>query len=577
MTNKMFRMFILVLCLFWVQSTFAADFQVNQLGDAGDGTCDATCTLRDAVTAANSVASDDSISFSFLIFNTPQTIVVSGADIVISNNGSLIIRGNGAEKLTIDGNGNGRIFTVNTGAVVSVKKLTLTNGNGVSTISTGRGGAVYNNGGTLTIEDSILRNNTAVNGGAFNTAGNGTTNIYNSMIANNTALTSSGGGGQNFGGSMLNIYNSTFYGNTSNSSTGGGGLQANGMITINNSTFVNNTANNSGNGGGIVYNGQGLVMNNTTITRNTATDLTGGFHKSTTTDNAIIRNNIIAGNTATTNMADAQGNFMSQGFNLIQNPGTTTGLIASDITGSAALLTPLGFYGGFTYTNALLNGSPALNAGDNCVINLSCTTGNPSFALNFDQRGAMRPANTTVDIGAFEASGSFTARLNEGAVGVSYLDEITPDRMGFSYTLSGTLPPGLMINTPALNINEGVNPSVFISGTPTANGIYNFSINISNGTASTTINYQIRIAPTNLSGQVLDSAGNPVSGVFVTLNDGMGGIQRTQTTIGGNYNFTNVTAGTTYTVSFNGRRYAFRSEQITIAPGSNRVDPVSTN
>lgn len=556
--------FLVFLCL--AQASFAADFQVNQLDDSGDGVCDATCTLRDAVISANGAATNDSISFSYVVFNSGATISVTGAEIVIANNGSLSINGIGSDKITVNGMGNARIFTVSPGAVVNIKGLGFRNGNGAGATNTGRGGAIYNTGGMLTLRDSFLFVNSATNGGALNTATSGTTNIINCEFFLNSS-TGSGGALQNFSGSFTNIYDSTFRNNTSNSTiVGGGAMQANGMVKITNSTFSGNTT--TGDGGAIVYNGQGLVMTNTTITGNMAGDLSGGLHKSTTADNAIIRNNIIAGNTATTNMADTQGLFMSQGFNLIQNPGTTTGLVATDITGMAALLSPLGNFGGMTLTHGLLNGSPAIDAGDNCVIDLSCATGNPPVAVLFDQRGAIRPVNSRIDIGSFERSPSFVVNLDDGAVNVPYLETISPNRGSFIYTLVGQLPPGLTLD------NGGTSGITTIGGTPTTLGTYNFQIMISNGMNSTTVNYQIRVAPTNLTGRLVDEAGNPISGVFVTLSGGMGGIQRAQTTVDGTYTFTNVTAGTTYTVSFNSRRYAFRSEAIQIIPGTNRLDPI---
>lgn len=578
MVTKKFRIFSLVFGLFLAQAVYGADFQVNQLGDAGDGTCDATCTLRDAITAANSAATDDSVSFSYILFNSPQTIVVTGADIQINNNGSLIIFGNGADRITIDGNGNGRIFTVNAGANATIKGLRLTNGNGVSSVSTGRGGAVYNNGGNLTLENIYIVQNTAANGGGLNTANSGTTTIIDCELANNTALTSSGGGLQNFSTSTLNVYGTTFRGNTSNSGTGGGGIQGGGDITITNSTFSGNTAT-GGDGGGISYNGgstRSLIVTNSTFSGNTAGDQGGGIRKNDTTNNGFIRNNIVTGNTSNDN-SDLSGLYASQGFNVVQTAAAATGLTMNDITGSSALLTPIGNYGGFSFTHALLSGSPAIDAGDNCVIDLSCATRNPPAAVSTDQRGAMRPFGAAVDIGSFENSASYIAKLDDGTVGVPYSEIITPNRMGFTYTLVGSLPPGLTFNTPNFNKGEGSAPTANISGTPTANGTYNFQIMISNGTNSTTVNYQIRITPTNLTGRLLDEGGNPVSGVFVTINDGMGGVQTTQTSIDGTYIFNNITAGTTYTVSFNNRRYAFRSEQITIVAGTNALNPIITN
>jgi CSLREA domain-containing protein len=44
-------------------SAHAAQFPVNPPTDPGDGACDATCTLRDAITAANADAAADTITF----------------------------------------------------------------------------------------------------------------------------------------------------------------------------------------------------------------------------------------------------------------------------------------------------------------------------------------------------------------------------------------------------------------------------------------------------------------------------------------------------------------------------------
>ena len=49
-----------------------AVFTVNSAAEPGDGTCDATCTLRDAVDDANAAAGDDRIEFA--IGTGPQRI-----------------------------------------------------------------------------------------------------------------------------------------------------------------------------------------------------------------------------------------------------------------------------------------------------------------------------------------------------------------------------------------------------------------------------------------------------------------------------------------------------------------------
>ena len=53
----------------------ATDYTVNTLGDAGDGTCDATCTLRDAV-GALSTGNDDRVVFDLSAYTAPFEIAL---------------------------------------------------------------------------------------------------------------------------------------------------------------------------------------------------------------------------------------------------------------------------------------------------------------------------------------------------------------------------------------------------------------------------------------------------------------------------------------------------------------------
>ena len=401
---KTFLSFCFALC--FAQAAFSATYTVTKIADTNDGACDADCSLREAVAAAAATVDNDTIQFSAL-FNQAQTITLSGTDIIIAANGTLAINGAGTNLLTISGNNASRVFTNNTGAVTNISNLRVTGGNGASTVTTGRAGGVYNNGGTLTLNNVVVTGNTAANGGGLNntgtTASPGTVNLINCTVSNNMA-TGSGGGMQNFSGGFLNIIGSTFSGNTSQSTlTGGGAIQANGTLNIANSTFSGNTAQ-GGDGGAFFYNGQGLTMNNATITNNTATTGAGGFHKSTTLLNANIRNTIIAGNTGDAATPDVAGAISSQGNNLIGVVGTSTGWVASDLLNTPARLGPLANNGGPTQTHTLQPTSPAINAGNNCVVNASCATGNPQAPLTTDQRGAgfPRQVGAAVDIGAFE-------------------------------------------------------------------------------------------------------------------------------------------------------------------------------
>src|SRR5687768_4590912 len=110
--NKFLKSFLTVAFMFAVaQISFAATFTVTKIADTNDGTCDADCSLREAVGAAGATADNDVIEFSSTVFGTVQTITLSGTDIIINGNGTLLIDGPGANLLTISGNNTSRIIT----------------------------------------------------------------------------------------------------------------------------------------------------------------------------------------------------------------------------------------------------------------------------------------------------------------------------------------------------------------------------------------------------------------------------------------------------------------------------------
>lgn len=545
------------LLLLFTCTAFGVNFTVTKVADTNDGACDADCSLREAIAAANASADNDVIEFAAL-FQTAQTITLSGADLIITNNGTLTINGTGAAKLTVSGNNTSRVFTNNTGAVTTINDVRVTGGTGVSTIQTGRGGGIYNNGGTLTLNRVIITGNSAANGGGTNNAGTATLNINNSVISNNTA-TGSGGGMQNFSGNFLNVRNTAISGNACNSTlTGGGAIQANGTLTFTNVTFTDNAAP-GGDGGALFYNGQGLTLNNVTISRNSAGGGgSGGLHKSTSTLNANVRNTIIAGNTGSAS-PDATGAFNSQGSNIIAVVGTSTGWIGSDHQNVNPLLSPAGFYGGPGLTLIPLSGSPAIDGGHNCVIDLSCSAANPPVAITTDQRGATRPFNTTVDIGAVEISTDYRAVLKNAVWNQGYGEIIVSDMNGFNYSVSsGGLPPGLQL-TIILPSRSNLGGILSIQGTPTQTGTFDFSLTASNGTNSAVINYRIIVAgtPATVSGRILSSAGSYVPRAVVTISNTGGVVDSTTTNSFGYFTFTGIPTGQTCTVSVQAKGYTF--------------------
>ena len=404
---KFARIFALILFVFsFYTAVSAANYTVTKTADTNDGICDADCSLREAVFAANASADNDTIAFSAL-FNSVQTITLSGSEIVVGSNGSLTINGPSALLLTISGNNASRILASSANAVVNLNDLRFTAGNGAGAVNTGRGGAVYNVGGTMTITNSIFHANSAANGGALNNAASSSPSvpanltIINCVFTGNSS-TSSGAAMQNFSTSTLHLINSTVAGNTSSGTGITGAFQANGTVTITNSTFSGNST--MGTGGGVYFNGTNMIMTNTTIVNNTSPLGGGGLHRTGTNPTMIIRNTIIAGNNGPASTPDVSGLMTSQGNNIIGNIGTSTGWIGSDLQNVNPMLGALANNGGLGQTHLPQAGSPAIDAGQNCVVNLSCSASNPPVAVSTDQRGISRPQNSTVDIGSVEVA-----------------------------------------------------------------------------------------------------------------------------------------------------------------------------
>ena len=497
----------------------AAVYIVTKTADTNDGVCDAAdCSLREAIAASNATADNDIIIFALPLFSSPQTITLSGGELVAASNGTLTIAGPGAYRLTISGNNASRIFRSVAGSNVVLSGMRFTAGNGVSTVNTGSGGAILNDAGNMTLLDLIVtNNNTSGSAGGIRNSGTGSLMTVNRcIIANNTSATSSAGGLQNFSTSTLTVLNSTFTGNVSGGGTvGGGAMQLNGLASVSNSTLSGNTSNTTGGGGAINSNGSLLLLTNVTISGNTSTGNGGGLHRGTTNPNGFIRNSIIARNSgaaASPDVTNSAGGLASQGNNIIGAVGTSTGWVMSDQQNVDPLLTPLGFHGGFGMTHILLAASPAINTGQNCVVDLSCATQNPPAPLKTDQRGVGRPFGANVDVGAVEASSEYYASLPSAAAGVPYNFTLVPANNGFIYSLnSGSFGGLTMSGTTATTL----------AGTAPSPGSFNALVQIVGGPGQAFQDYRINVLPDAnllyLTGRVLTASGLPVSRATVSL------------------------------------------------------------
>jgi len=391
---KIFSIFFLFLFSIAATETFAVDFTVNLTTDqhdasTTDGACDIDlaaageqCTLRAAVEQANNLGGSDRV-----LFNLPANSIITlttenGGEIAINNSGALEIIGTGANNLTIDGGaGKNRIFYTNQGTVIIIG-LTLTGGDKTS-IGVNTGGAILAEGGALTLDRVHVTGNAAFSGAGGVDFQSGTHRIINSTFSANTAYEDCAG--FNNSGATLTVVNSTISGNRAGFS--GGGFCNQGVTTLRNVTVTNNTANA---GGGVLQISGVLNMGNTIVAGNTATS---GFGPD------------IYCRTGTT-ITSAGGNLVGDSPGDSTNTVTAVAYQPTDLLDLNLLLGALQNNGGTTPTHALLQGSPAIDAGLNALVFEPYS----EFALAFDQRGTGYPrivdgdsdGTPTVDIGAFE-------------------------------------------------------------------------------------------------------------------------------------------------------------------------------
>ncbi|MEM6688489.1 MAG: choice-of-anchor Q domain-containing protein, partial [Planctomycetota bacterium] len=319
---------------------------------------------------------------------------------------------------------------------LALKDVVLT-GNSTSE-AFGDGGGIWHGNGSLTITNSVISNNSteagSIQGGGVRSAFS-TVLIQNSQVIGNTLFgdASIGAGVLVFLGD-LTITDSTIAENTSTASgvNGGGVTVASGNLSILGSTIANNSV--TGIGAGIVYEADGYTatVDHSTISRNHAGDSGGGLTvfrgsldltNSTVTTNSAnagrggglasfeadsgnspqttVTSSIIAGNTGddVAQIVDfglpTIETVFSGGFNVIGSGNVVADQfdLASDQTGvSDPGLGLLADNGGPTWTHALLDGSPAINAG-----NVTASQATDQRGFGFD-----RLVGTKVDVGALE-------------------------------------------------------------------------------------------------------------------------------------------------------------------------------
>jgi hypothetical protein len=248
-----------------------------------------------------------------------------------------------------------------------------------------KGGSVLNRG-DLTLRQITMRGSTALDGGGIYNASTGIVLIEDSTIWSSGDLDNQPlpARGVVFNEGILTIRNSTLSGNKA---TENAGIWNTGTMTLDSVTVANNEGANAG-AVALVNSGPATIINSIFA------DSTGGADVSCTD-----------APTGGYNLTEVQ----VSGFECF------TDGVNSDIVGEDPMLAPLDYNGGPTLTHALLDGSPAIDAG--------------ATTLRTDQRGYVRPAGTADDIGAFEE-----AQLGNITV---VKQTFAPDTTDYDFTLDG--------------------------------------------------------------------------------------------------------------------------------------------
>ncbi len=219
----------------------------------------------------------------------------------------------GGSLITISGGNSVGVFSVNTGVNFTVQNLTIANGNSASD-----GGAIYNEGAALALQDCTLSGNSARSGGGIYNK-DGTLSVQGCTLSGNSA---------DYGGAIYNVGNST--------------------LTLTNCAVSGNSAGNRGAG---IYNYGNSTLTNCTLSGNTATVYGGGIHNEgtlTLTNTTLSGNSVVGGD-----IHYGLGGAIDNGGTMMLTSCTLSGNSAASLGGA------INNRGEGTLTNCTISGNSA--------------------------------------------------------------------------------------------------------------------------------------------------------------------------------------------------------------------------
>ena len=349
-------------------------------------TGDGSCTLRDAIMAANADTTATALVVDMTTIggtitvgsNLPQMSVATGTTFEGPGAGALTVSGANLYQLFVflsgSGGGTFQYFTIANGFVSAT---------GGCTCDPGYGAGVYGYTGVpLILTDMVFSGNSAANGGGAVVA-IGVLTVTGTTFSNNTSPAAGGGiaGALYVIGSPATIYQSTFSGNTA---WIGSAVYTYTPVTltISDSTFANNSNGTEGvvGGSGAVFNDNlsTLTIHDSTFWNNVGAAGVGGALNNAGT--MTVTDSIVGSPGDSGNADECYSN------NTVNGPGCpANGDANGNITAPATFnLAPLGFYGGANETLLPMSGSAAICGGKTGAGLDADATG---AALTVDERG----------------------------------------------------------------------------------------------------------------------------------------------------------------------------------------------
>jgi predicted outer membrane repeat protein len=328
----------------------------------------------------------------------------------------------GAGKIpTLNGGASGSVLDVDSGSIVSVKNLTITNGTAPS------GGGIELSGSTLKLSRSIVSGSKAVGGGDVLNEGGGiyvagsTLSVTGSKVSGNSAH-DFGGGIVGVDRSSLDVTNSTVSGNHADSDSGGI-LALGSTLSVTGSKVSGNSA--QGFGGGIEAGiGSTLNLTNSSVSNNHA-DQGGGGIEVFEGSNANLTQATVSQNTVTSNFSEGGGIDMSFSV-LTATDSTVSENTAAQFGGGIAML------GDASLTSTTIVNNTAIHHGGGGIWIYPSSSGSVATLTNsnVEHNTALQGDGGGILISSGGALQAGAATLTLNATSVSYNQQIVAGNGG---------------------------------------------------------------------------------------------------------------------------------------------------